>query len=459
VQQFIFSDFISRFDANGELSCSCGEVHHLFTRSVIVSSGALEESARLLADSRGRGVRLWVLSDENTEAAAASRWKSAVHAARIVSRVLPGRPRVHPTEELAQELAREAGGASVDLVVAIGSGVISDLGKRISLLSGIPNWCIATAPSVDAYGSATAAITINGYHGAVPCKVSEVIVADLEVIGRAPRVMFHAGMGDLLAKFLAHLDWNLSHTMTGETYCPLVAGMALESARAALQAARGLDDDPVEATRTLTDAALSSSFAMQATGGSRPAASAEHTLAHHWETSHSAGNETIDLHGILAGTASRVMLPLYEAFYRRLEEFSPDVPERLRAYDNERPWRESLEHGLLPFLPKIAEEMAERTFNKKMLADRLSSFPAHRSGILQMAREMLGELSSSVRQLEKSGCPLTVGALGIKREAVLLPLRNIRLLRRRYSSFDLAYELGLEEIIMREAEKSLASNG
>ncbi len=100
--------------------------------------------------------------------------------------------------------------------------------------------------------------------------------------------------------------------MTERAYCPLVAETALESARAALSMPRGAwTEDPVEATRTLTDAGLCSSFAMQATGGSRPAASAEHTLAHYWETTHAAANEALDLHGILAGTASRLMLPLY----------------------------------------------------------------------------------------------------------------------------------------------------
>jgi glycerol-1-phosphate dehydrogenase [NAD(P)+] len=456
VQQLIFRDFLSRFGDNGELSCSCGEVHRIATRSVIVSAEALEESAHVLEESRGRGVRLWVLSDENTETAAAARWKSTVRASRVVSRVLPGSPRVHPTEELAQELAREAAAASVDLIVAVGSGVISDLGKRVSLLAGIPNWCVATAPSVDAYGSATAAITTNGYHGAAPSRISEVIVADLDVMGRAPRVMFHAGMGDLLAKFLAHLDWNLAHLMTGEAYCPLVADTALESARAALNAARRLDEDPAEATRTLVDAGLSSSFAMQAIGGSRPAASAEHTLAHFWETTHSAARESLDLHGILAGTASRVILPLYDAFYRRLETFSPDVPGRLRAFGREQSWRESLEAGLLPFLSKISEETEQRVFSREVLAGRLKVFPEQKPFLMDKAREMLAELSSAVTMLVKIGCPFTIEELGIRRENALLPLRSVRLLRRRYSSFDLAYELGLEDTLIRDAERNLA---
>jgi len=454
VKRLISKDFLSRFDAKGELPCTCGSVHTLLTRSVLVSSDAIGESARLLAESKGTGVRLWVLSDTNTEAAAGGSFKSAVRAARVVSRVLPGTPRVRPTEELARELAREAGAASVDLIVAVGSGVISDLGKRVSLLSGLPNWCVATAPSVDAYGSATAAIDINGYHGAVPCRVSEVIVADLDVIGRAPRVMFHAGMGDLLAKFIAHLDWNLAHVMTGEAYCPLAADTALESARAALDAARRLDEEPAEATRTLTDAGLSSSFAMQATGGSRPAASVEHTLAHFWETAHSSGRDSLDLHGILAGTASRIILPLYESFYQRLEGFTPDVSRRLAAFDAEPPWREGLAMSLHPFMAKIEEEMGQRAFSKAVLAERLATFVERRHTIIQKARDMLGELASSVRLLEKIGCPFTVNDLDIRRENVLLPLHSVRLLRRRYSSFDLAYELGIEESIMRDAENN-----
>ncbi len=452
MKRLIYRDFLGHFDAKGRLACACGSIHNLQTRSVLVSGDALEESTQLLAESKGSGVRLWVLSDTNTEAAAGARFKSVVRAARVVSRVLQGTPRVRPTEELAQELAREVGGASVDLIVAVGSGVISDLGKRVSLLSGVPNWCVATAPSVDAYGSATAAIDVSGYHGAVPCRVSEVIVADLDVIGRAPRVMFQAGLGDLLAKFIAHMDWNLAAVMTGEAYCSLAADTALESARAALDAARRLDDEPAEATRTLMDAGLSSSFAMQATAGSRPAASAEHTLAHFWETAHSSGREDLDLHGILVGTASRIVLPLYESFYKRLEGFTPDVPRRLASYDAEPSWREGLANGLRPFLSKIEEEMSRRVFDKAVLAGRLSTFVEKRRSIIQKGQEMLGELASSVKVLEKIGCPFTVKDLAIRRENVLLPLRSIRLLRRRYSSFDLAYELGIEESIVREAE-------
>jgi glycerol-1-phosphate dehydrogenase [NAD(P)+] len=303
---------------------------------------------------------------------------------------------------------------------------------------------VATAPSVDAFSSATSAILVDGFHNAVPARVSDTIVCDLHVMERAPREMFLAGFGDLLAKFLAHLDWNLARIMAGESYCPVVAATALGSARSALDAARQLSSDPALAARTLTDAALSSGFAMQATASSRSAASAEHMLAHFWETTHAAKVLRFDLHGVLAGVAGRIILDVYRSFYERLSDYTPDVAQRLSAFDAERPWRECLEPALLPFLPKVNAEMADRHYDRNVIAARIAAFSAGRAEILDLARRMLDEVAAAVDVLAGLSFPFAPSELGIETELILLPLRNVRLLRRRYSTFDLAYELGLD---------------
>ena len=457
MKPFFFRDFLSRFDGQGVCACACGQVHRVNARSVHVQNGALEASADLLKDGYGPGARLWVLSDENTEQAAGSRWKSAVRAGRITSRVLPARPRPRPTLELAHQLADEVRSASPDLLVGVGSGVICDLAKRVSLETGLPNWAVATAASVDAFSSGTAAITVKGYHGSLPARASETIVCDLDVIGKAPREMFLGGLGDLLAKYIAHLDWNLSRIMTGEHYCPMISGVALESARSALFAARTLRDDPAEAIRALTDAAVSSGFAMQASMASRSAASAEHTLAHFWESVHAVTDERLDLHGILVGAASRIVCAAYRALYDRLQDAEPDVRQRLEAYDAEPPWRETLEEGLVPHLNKVQEEMDGRRFDRGILAQRLESFRTERLEILALGRSTLQELGAAVEVLEGLRYPFSLCALGITREQVTLPMRNIRLLRRRYSGFELAYELGLEGILRSATEGHLAA--
>ena len=146
-----------------------------------------------------------------------------------------------------------------------------------------------------------------------------------------------------------------------------------------MSAAHKLSDDPGEAVRTLTDAALSSGFAMQAFKSSRSAASAEHTMAHLWETADAVRNERLDLHGILAGAASRIVLCAYQALYARLEDFEPDSAARFDSYARESPWQDSIEEGLLPFIAKVREEMAARTFDRDTLDQRLQAFRTGRA--------------------------------------------------------------------------------
>ncbi|WP_224364697.1 iron-containing alcohol dehydrogenase [Hyalangium versicolor] len=439
---------LARLGPDGVLACTCGRQHHIAVRQVLVSEDALRESAGLLRRERGNSPALWVLSDEHTEAAAGQQWKTAVSASRIVSRILPGEPRPIPTLALVDELTQEVKTHSPDLLISVGSGVISDLVKKVSLNTGIPNWCVVTAPSVDAYSSMTSAIRIAGYHQAVPARPSEVIVCDLGVIGQAPRPLFLAGLGDLLAKYLAHLDWSLARTVTRELLCDTIAGLALSSAREALAAARAWESHPIEAARSLTEAALVSGFAMQALGSSRPAASAEHTIAHFWEMAGAVAEEEHDLHGLLVGAACRLVLPGYVDWYRKLAEVDFDVEERLAALEREPPWDARLEAEIAPFRHKMAEEMRGRAFDRAALGQRLEAFAQNRTHLQTMAEPLLKELSGAIELLTGAGFPFSLGELGIHERYRLLPVRHVRLLRNRYTTFDLAHELGREDSLV-----------
>jgi glycerol-1-phosphate dehydrogenase [NAD(P)+] len=443
MSDYFYRELLGNFGPDGTFACSCGDRHRIAIREVLVGVAALEESADLLLRLYGAGPAVWVLSDRNTETAAGDRWKSGL-SARIVSRILPGRPKPVPTLELVDELSAEVQSLSPDLLVSVGSGVISDLVKKVSLDTGVPNWCVATAPSVDAYSSATSAIRVAGYHEAVPTGVSEVIVCDLDVIAHAPRSLFLAGLGDLLAKFIARLDWNLASIVAGERYCGIFSDFALGSARKALQAARELSRSPREAARSLTDAVLVSGFAMQGLGGSRPAASAEHTIAHLWEMANVVKNEELDLHGMLVGAASRLVLGGYASYYGGLGGMDVSVDRRLDAYDRELPWEESLEREMRPFMGKIREEMRSRVFDREILKRRIETFHHERKRIDGIARPLLDELALAARILESLDFPFTLRKLGIEKEFGNLAVRNVRLLRNRYTTFQLAYELGNE---------------
>jgi glycerol-1-phosphate dehydrogenase [NAD(P)+] len=436
-------DFLARLDREGVLACTCGRLHRVTAADLLVEEGALVAAAELLARRYGPRPSLWVLSDENTEAAAGARWKSLLGGAAIRARVLPAVPRPVPSAELAADLAGEVRSAAPDLLIAVGAGVISDMGKKVSLDTGVPSWCIATAPSVDAYSSATASLRVAGYHETARARIADLVICDLEVLCRAPRQMVLAGLGDLLAKFLSHLDWRVAHAVTGEHYCPAVSELALESARAAVQAARTLETDEVAAVASLTDAILVSGFAMQAMGGSRPAASVEHTIAHFWETAHAVADPARDLHGLLVGAATALVLPAYRLFYGRVVRDQPDIARRIAALAAEPPWRDRLDPVMQPYADKMAAEMRGRAADAS--SAHLEAYAAARDRLADMAGPLLDELAGAIAVLERLGFPFALDALGVAAPLRLPPVRCARLLRDRYTTFDLAHELGVED--------------
>jgi glycerol-1-phosphate dehydrogenase [NAD(P)+] len=408
--------------------------------TVVSGDDALGRGAELLRRRHPGSPALWVLSDENTEAAAGAAWKAAARGTRLRERVLPATPRPVPSVELAEELAAEVRRGPADLLVGVGSGVVSDLVKRVSYETGIASWCVATAPSVDAYTSAKAALHAGGVHQAVAARPSEVVVCDLEVLARAPRVLFLAGLGDLSAKLYAHLDWNVARLVDGEAYDATVAALALGAAREAMRAARTLAADARAATAALIEAQLVSGLAMQAVGSSRPAASAEHTIAHYWETIGAARREGLDLHGLLVGAAGALILPGYLAFYERLSERAPGPAPAEEA--------QALEEAMRPFAAKIAAERQARPRGAEVVERRRAGFVRARAPLAALAGPLLAELSSSMRLLGEIGFPLAPEALGIREEERLPAVRNVRRLRNRYTSFDLAHEIGAEHVLL-----------
>jgi glycerol-1-phosphate dehydrogenase [NAD(P)+] len=444
-------ELLARFGAG--TVCACGRAHPLALREVLLGDGALEEAAAKL--SRGPAGAVWTLSDENTDAAAGARLRSRIHGRRVAARVLPARPRPVPTDALVAELSAEVRAAAPALVVAVGSGVVSDLGKAVSRETGVPSWAVATAASVDAYTSATAAIRVGGYHRALPATPAEVVVCDRAVLGAAPKVLFLSGLGDLLAKYLARLDWSIAHLVAGEWFCAALSDAALDAARRAVAAAPLHARDPGAAAEALVEASLVSGLCMQGAGSSRPAAGAEHTIAHFWEMAGAVGEEELDLHGLLVGAASRPVLRGYAAWLPRLRSAAPDPAAREVELDREPPWELALPPEMARFRETLDAVAAARAPARAALASRLGAFARRREELLAFAPPLLEELAEAVAVLERLGFPFAPDALGLSQPWRTLGVRGVRRLRDRYTAFDLAHDLGDEAGLAAAVEAGL----
>jgi hypothetical protein len=145
----------------------------------------------------------------------------------------------------------------------------------------------------------------------------------------------------------------------------------------------------------------------------------------------------------------------YAAWYPRLAAAPPpDRAGRLEALARERPWREGLDERMRPLETRIAEEQAGQDAARAGPDARLDAFAAARPRIAALAAPLLAGLADAVALLEGLSFPFAPEALGIGPERVLLPLRHVRLLRNRYTTFDLAHDLGDEEALVAAAAGS-----
>jgi glycerol-1-phosphate dehydrogenase [NAD(P)+] len=456
MSDLLYRRYLDRLDPQGAFPCSCGRVHRIRTRRVLVGPRVLEELPELLRERHGPRVRVWLLSDQNTERAAGERCRRLLGRWPLSATVLPASPKPRPTLELAEELRREASASSPGLVLAVGAGVISDLGKKVAHELGIPSWCVATAPSVDAFTSDHSVFKSTARHQNIPVTPSEAVFCELPVLAAAPRRLFLSGLGDLLGKLVAYLDWNLSAQLTGEYLCPETVKIARESALRplkALEAGQGHG----EALLPLTDALLTTGFLMQAVDSSRPASSAEHTAAHIWELAGVVGNEELNLHGLLVGLGSRMVLEAYRVFYDRLPVLEADgLQARLQALAAEPSWELQLDPELALFTEHIRNEMSGADLGPKAMERHLQAYARERERIAGLARQSLADLERAVSLLQAIGCPFALAPFGLSPSHAFLPFSGMRYLRNRYNTFWLMHELGREREPL-EALRALAS--
>ena len=100
----------------------------------VMEENALRHTAEIL-QTEFPGKTPWIVADENTFAAAGKSVLEYLEKAGVKyheSRIYPGSPVMHGSEDLAQDLARILPEDSVP--VAVGSGTIHDLVKRASEL-------------------------------------------------------------------------------------------------------------------------------------------------------------------------------------------------------------------------------------------------------------------------------------------------------------------------------------
>ena len=169
---------------------------------------------------------------------------------------------------------------------------------------------------MDGFASYSAPIVDGNFKTTHPAKCPEVIIADTKILAAAPAQLKSAGFGDMVSKYVALIDWQVSHLLTGERYCQRVADLTRMATDRILTQAELVTAADEDAAGAIFESLLLTGIAMSFTKTSRPGSGTEHILAHYWECKELLEGKVPNFHGEDVGVATLLILDYYDKLAR-----------------------------------------------------------------------------------------------------------------------------------------------
>ena len=427
-------------EMNGKL-CACGKIHS-FSARMIAGDGALQRLAEQVLAFGAR--KAFVLSDRNTYAAAGKQvWelleKSGISVTGYSFPVDAPEPDEHSVGAAVMHMDH-----GCEVIVSVGSGVINDIGKILSALSGKPYIIVATAPSMDGYASATSSMTRDGLKISLPSRGADVIIGDPEILCHAPMKLLRSGLGDMLAKYVSICEWRIAHLLLGEYYCEDIADLVRSAVNQCVTHADGLLKGDKEAVMAVFEGLIIGGVAMNYAGLSRPASGVEHYISHVLDMRGVEFGKQVQLHGLQCAAGTMIAAKLYE----KLKQVQPDVSGAVagaEAFDYPA-WSGELRS----FLGKGAESMIaleakEKKYDPAGHKLRLQRILEQWDSILEIVKQEIPPVSDLEDLYLRIGLPMKLEEIGEEEKLLPLILRCTKDIRDKYVLSRLAWDLQIEK--------------
>ncbi len=321
--------------------CECGRRHFVGIKKIYIGQNPADELAILIKDKRPENILF--ISDLNTWAAGGNNFFKSLSDNKFKTNlfIFEGPGPLVPDERAVGRLLLETD-RDTAMIITAGSGTLNDLSRYISFKLNIPYIIFCTAPSMDGYASTVSPIIVEGYKKTFEAVYPLAVIADERVISDAPIEMIRAGFGDIIGKFTALSDWELSNKINGEYLCPACEALMKKAVTQTVSKAGMIGARDSDAVKNLLDSLLLSGISMGLIGNSRPASGSEHHLAHYWEMKALKEGSTHPLHGNAVGAAAIVISTIYERLKNELgiAPFTPgpahlsDILKRAGSADN-----------------------------------------------------------------------------------------------------------------------------
>ena len=292
--------------------CSCGRVHTTAVKDVHIGSGIVKNVGEILQSNNFSG-NLLLVADKNTLKAADGIIESLE--GFNVSLHIYDNIRVADMKHVDEirELIKDK-----DIsVLSVGTGSVNDPCRLAAALEDKKLCIFGTAPSMDGFASDTSPIVKDGFKSSYQAKSPEVIIGDTKILSASPTYLKSSGFGDMMAKYIGLIDWQISSLLTGEYYCERVAGLTRTATDTLLSMASCVTADDEETAGQIFESLLMTGIAMSFTKNSRPASGSEHIIAHLIECLQLPDGIIPNYHGEDVGVCTLEMLKFYNSLAER----------------------------------------------------------------------------------------------------------------------------------------------
>jgi glycerol-1-phosphate dehydrogenase [NAD(P)+] len=409
----------------------CGRIHRIPTKKVLMEEDALPKLPRFIFSLIPKAKNILLLADEITYQVAGDKCAQLLKDKyNVTSTILHPKkyPTVHAESSYFPLIRRHA--SKSDVILTIGTGSITDMGKYIGTELKIPVISVPTAPSMNAYTSAVSAYIANGIKITAPITPALGVIADTNLIANAPMELIQAGFADSQAKSFANADWQISSVLSGETFCslPLILFSSVEKKYKAHGDKLILRDK--KTILALMEGLNLGGFSMVIAGKSAPASGGEHLISHFLDmVAHKKEQDVFSYHGLQVGvgvvTSARLFERLREIKSPRIKKIDYDTELKKLFGKDAVKFRDKFKKKL-PYLKKIVKQWDN-------IVPILSQPPVSKD---------------IIKYLKKAECPTTFAEIGVNKTLAKQTILSARFIRDRITVLDLAAELGvLQEII------------
>ncbi len=225
------------------------------------------------------------------------------------------------TTDTVEMVERQVSEFGSDFILAVGGGSKIDTAKIVSKDLNLPFVSIPTSAAHDGIASNRASLKSATGSRSVASASPMGVIADTEVIVKAPYRLLASGCADVISNLTALRDWDFARRLRNVDFSRSAYSLSMFAAESMMDAAPLIKPGVEESVWLAIKPILTSGMSMSIAGSSRPTSGAEHMISHMIDLRHPGRA----LHGEQCGVASIMTMYLHGGDWRQIRDTLKEI--------------------------------------------------------------------------------------------------------------------------------------